>query len=141
MFLRRPFYFLWLIQVFEWTWSKGFEPPNHKDAGLFLTRWQGIAGMAARDEKGKSVFFGQPGNPPARYGLLPWQVKKTSHLKGILSVPILRKVSSQPQRFRCVGVINIDALTPEAAEILRKNETALTEHFVLFGFLLADLSV
>jgi hypothetical protein len=61
-------------------------------------------------------------------------------LKGVLSVPILRKTgaSSNPT-FKCVGVINIDAVTPASASRLKENEEKLTNYFAEVGLPLGDL--
>ena len=50
MFTKRKWYFLYLIKTFKWIWNKGFEPPFHRDAKLWLTEWQGSCGKALKDE-------------------------------------------------------------------------------------------
>jgi hypothetical protein len=142
MYLKRSAKSLW-FRHFEWSWSKEFEPPNHLDAGLSLFSWQGIAGLAVRLQEPKADYFDLTHMPRALrspYYLWPWQVAKTAHVKGILSVPILKRSGGAAPRFKCVGVINIDATTGEAAERLKRNERKLAQYFFEIGVGLGDLS-
>jgi hypothetical protein len=144
MFIRRR---IWTLGVpyFEWTWSNHFDPPHHRDANMVMLKWQGVAGAAVRAQATRSAYF-QPEQPALRrlskpYWLTGHQIRRTSHLNGIISVPILRKVSGSSPGFKCVGVINVDAVTPRAAEKLRRNEQTIANYFTEFGILLGDLSL
>ena len=64
MYARRPWYTLWLIPFFEWTFNDGFSPgQGHIDANMNLACFQGVCGKAYRTQEAQSVyFFGTPSN-------------------------------------------------------------------------------
>jgi hypothetical protein len=144
MYLRRSMKSLWLFKYFEWSWSKNFEPPNHRDSNLLLFSWQGLAGLAVKLQDPKADYFDSSHAPRALrapYYLWPWQIAKTAQVKGILSVPILKRSSDAAPRFHCVGVINIDAITDEAAGKLKRNVKKRAQYFLVVGGGLGDLSL
>jgi len=140
------------VKRFVWTWNKHFDREGqHRDSGLFLTTLQGACGQAYRREepiyldlrRGEPQecswfrrWFSQP-----HFGLLPWQLRKTAHVKAILSIPVLLKKHNREgnSSFRPVGVINIDATTEEDADYLAAEERKLARYFRDFGIVLAPL--
>jgi hypothetical protein len=132
--------------VFTWAWSCNFDATHnhHRDAGLLLTRFQGVCGKAYRAQKAEIVSF--DGSATAwtlfrTYRLFPWQQQKTRHVKAILSVPIFRQSESPSRPAKCVGILNIDAVTDEAAKLLRDNEVSLAEYFTVECLPLGHLSL
>lgn len=141
MYARRSPWFLF-IPRFEWAWSQNYKPPIHRDFGMALWTWQGVAGLAYRGQQAKSAYFCDTGHPPALGGpylMFPWQLSKTNEIQGILSVPVLRRQPSG--KHVAVGVLNVDAMTSAAVESLRKNEVSLAQYFTEIGILLGDLSL
>jgi hypothetical protein len=149
MYARRRWYFLWLfVKAFDWTWNDGFAHPNeHIDANLWMCEFQGLCGRAFRTGKPQSVYFdgGQPmtfrdtwlfGNA---FRLSGWQLRRTAHLKAVISVPILDQSDDLSPSYKSVGVINLDTSTDAGATKLRDNEEALTEYFMRLGKILAAL--
>jgi hypothetical protein len=140
------------LKVFRWAWHKGFDPPFQADADLFMFSWQGVWGEAVRqaskgahegDVKGTIAKLG-PGSPDQktkRYWMFPWQVSKTTHVKTVLCVPILRKEKGMggAVRFVCVGLVTVDAVTQEASEKLTKNAKEVMDFFSEMSPYLADL--
>jgi hypothetical protein len=149
MYARRRWYTLWLfIHVFEWTWNDGFEHPNeHIDANLWMCEFQGLCGRAFRTGKPQSVYFdgGKPMTFRERwlfgneFRLSGWQLRKTVHLKAVISIPILEQSDDLSPSFKSVGVINIDTSSTAGADILRRNERELADYFMRFGKILAAL--
>lgn len=162
----RPGRYLWLIPVFRWTWNDGFRPPNgHFDVNLYFTTLQGVCGRAYRSEKAVFVDFREEVRPPrARsyqkwppfrwqwfqlrnwppfnpFHLWPWQLTKCGALKGVLSVPILKEIKrgGLSADWRAVGVLNLDSMTDEGTEFLKKYRNQLSEYFVDYGKILASL--
>jgi hypothetical protein len=60
---------------------------------------------------------------PTEFGLEDPEVEKTRHLWAILSLPIRRANRGKP-----VAVLNIDAISEEAADVLLKHQQSLLEH-------------
>lgn len=137
MYARRCWYCVWLMQRFEWTWNWNFQPGAHQDANLWLFTWQGVCGAAYRTERAKFVRL--DGQLADGSRLTHWQAKRTSHVLAILSVPMLLQSKQDSQSYKCVGVINIDAVTDEAADVLERNADALSEYFMKQGLMLAEL--
>jgi hypothetical protein len=129
MYARRRWYFLWLARDFEWDEEQlGFTPGRfHFDQKLWLTEWQGVCGQALRKE---SVAFAelpgasQPHWLPWRnpYGLFRGQVLATTHVRAVLSVPmLLKRKGMQPL---AVGVINVDAVSDDGVDFLADEYSA-----------------
>jgi len=156
--------FLWMIRVFRWTWNDGFRPPHgHFDVNLGLTTFQGVCGKAFRTKTPIFVDFRE--EPPTardrtyqnwipfrwswfqlrswppfnQFHLWPWQLSKCKNLKGVLSVPILKKSKGNSPKWRAVGVINLDSVTDEGTEFLKTHRNKLTVYFVDYGKILASL--
>ena len=150
MYARRRWYFLWGIRVFEWTWNDGFEPPNeHQDANMWLCDRQGACGKALRSMRPQSVYLeagpSQPLTFPQRwlfaneFRLWSSQLRRTAHLRAVISIPILEQSDDLSPSFTSVGVINLDTSTQAGAERLRGNERELAEYFMRLGKILAAL--
>lgn len=148
MFARRAPYFP-LVRILRWEWrSSNYAPPEgHLDADLFLTEWQGVSGLALRCKEAKFVDFRETrvaGDKPHQrwplwnqFHMWPWQLKKTQKLLCILSIPIMRQTGGGG--WKAVGVINVDSLKPEGAEVIKQDQPALVEYFVKSGKILACL--
>ena len=150
MYARRRWYFGWLfVKVFEWTWNDGFAPPNeHIDANMWICEFQGVCGKAFRTMKPQSIYFevGAADNLTVsqrlfrnEFRLSGWQLRRTSHLRGIISVPILEQSDELSPSCTCVGVVNLDTSSEAGSNKLRDNEEELTEYFLRFGKILAAL--
>ena len=140
------------MRVFRWAWHKGFDPPYQADADLFMFSWQGVWGEAVRQAakgvqdgkaKGTIASLGSSRGSGQRkgYWMFPWQAKKTTHVRTILCVPILRKEKGVggADRFVCVGLVTVDAVTAEASEKLTKNAEEVMNFFSEISAYLADL--
>ena len=66
-------------------------------------------------------------------------MKRTRHLKGIVSVPLLLKLKKESASYRCVGVINLDSASEAGAKKLLKNEEKLARYFLEVGPTIAAL--
>jgi len=149
MYARRRWYTCWLfLRVFEWTWNDGFEHPNeHADANLWMCDRQGACGRAFRTGRPQSVYFdgGRPSTFAERwlfrneFRLSGWQLRRTAHLKAVISIPILERSDELSPSFKSVGVINLDTSSASGAETLRRNEQQLADYFMRFGKILAAL--
>jgi|ERR1700733_3812501 len=150
LYARRRWYFpLW--RVFEWAWSSGYDPPNNnKDVNLKLTCRQGVSGAAFRARNAKSAYYDT--DPELsfaerflllnKYHMTYSQLKKMKGLRGIISVPLLKRYGKEASpQYKSVGVINFDTRTQDGAELLKKNEQALAVFFTDAGFLLAMLDM
>jgi len=136
--------------VFNWTWNDGFDPPHHHDSGLILTEFQGVCGLALRAQQVKFVELTAIDMSTIRireklqlcrkFWLLPWQLRKTANIRAILSVPMyVEKKSAESKHFVAVGVINVDAVTDEAAAMLKAKAQELSEYFTDEGKVIALL--
>lgn len=148
MYAKRRWYTLFLfVKVFEWTWNDGFEHPNeHEDANLWMCDLQGACGRAFRTGKPQSVYFDGRSMTFAErwfflneFRLSGWQLKRTAHLKGVLSIPILEQSDELSPSFESVGVVNLDTSSAAGAETLQKNEQELADYFMRIGKILAAL--
>lgn len=149
LYARRRWYWpFW--KSFVWRWSNGFDPPGHLDVNMRLACWQGISGQAYQTEISKSAFFPDQQEELSfrkrwlyrnefRFSRL--QLKKTRIVRGIISIPLLRKIHGDSPSYRAVGVLTLDAYNAGAAEILKQNETALVEYFFRVGKLLGSLDI
>ncbi|HEY7288980.1 MAG TPA: hypothetical protein VH583_04010 [Vicinamibacterales bacterium] len=146
MYARRK----WLvIPVFKWVWHRGYAPPLHRDANMFLFRWQGVAGKAFKVAKAAGVK-GSPqslavyfdGTSPKSFRLFRWQRDRSAHVKAVHSIPILKLIKNEEgaESYACTGLINIDAVTDEARERLRNNEEIVAETFAKIGRYLSELN-
>jgi hypothetical protein len=68
-------------------------------------------------------------------------MEKTSHIKAILSVPVLYEEGGDSPSHKVVGVINIDAITREGAEKLQEKEKSIAEYFMRLGKKLGRLKM
>lgn len=150
MYARRRWYFLWLVRTFEWTWNDGFDPPvGHVDANMWICEFQGVCGKAFRTMKPQSVYF-DANTPEAggfrekwffdnKFHLSHRQLRRTRHLRAVLSIPILEQSDGMSPDYRSVGVINLDASSDAGMNELHKNERELAEYFTRLGKILAAL--
>lgn len=152
MYARRRWYFLWLVRVFEWTWNDGFDPPRgHVDANMWISEFQGACGKAFRTMRPQSVYFDATprqiqsfkeewllGN---EFHLSHGQLRRTRHLRAVLSIPILEKSDDLSPSYRSVGVINLDAYSEKGSNELQANEQELAEYFIRLGKILAALRI
>lgn len=152
MYARRRWYFLWFVRVFEWTWNDGFGPPNeHVDANLWICEFQGACGRAFRNMKPYRVYFEEGAADALSFRekwlfgnefRLTWrQLRRTVHLRAVISIPILEQTEDLSPSYHSVGVINLDTSTQAGSNELRKNEQELAEYFMRFGKILAALRV
>lgn len=115
-----------------------------------LMIWQGLCGQAFL--RGKSAFadlrdISQPNRPPSEvwpsgndFYLFAWQLRRTSHIKAILSVPIFKQIEPPPNvRYRVVGVINLDAVSESGAAWLADDVKGTTKYLADYGTTLAYL--
>ena len=64
------------------------------------------------------------------FRLFSRQLRKTRHVRAVLSVPIFeQRLPSPNPRFRAIGVFNIDAVTDEGSDWLSKDRKSLTVYF------------
>jgi hypothetical protein len=148
MMARRKWYVLWTFRHFYWEASKGFDPGQHLDVKVRFAEWQGVCGATLRSQKPQFVDFRHlPKTEPHwlpwknPYRLFRWQVERTRDVLAIGSVPLLvkRGTGTNPH-YRVVGVLNVDAVSPEGAQWLAKNWDALKKPLLQAGTLLAVLS-
>lgn len=74
-----------------------------------------------------------------QFYLWPWQAKKASNVKFILSVPLFRASQGDSKTFKPVGVINLDTTTEAGAAFLQANEGRLVTYFLEIGKVIACL--
>jgi hypothetical protein len=139
-------------KVFYWAWSDGFVPPfRHTDVNMPLACWQGVSGLAYKKRVPQSAYFTAPWQPTSfketwllsnAYRFTSSQLKKTSNVVGVLSIPMLKKGrhGGSPS-YTAVGVITLDACTAEASKFLQENEADLVKYFADIGLLLASLDI
>lgn len=143
-------WFLPFLRTFVWTWNDGFDPPEHRDAGLCLTEFQGVCGLALRSGEGKFVELPRIDYSALsmrdkwslckEFWLLPWQLKKTQNIRAILSVPLFVERKTREARWwKAIGVINIDAVSDEAANRMKPRVIELTQYFIEEGKIVALL--
>ena len=148
LYARRRWYWPF-YKVFEWAWNNGFEPPNHGDANLKVACWQGVSGFAFSKGKSKSAYYGGSFDLTwskryllrNRYSMTWRQISKTEGLRGIISVPLLRRGPGNSASYKPVGVINLDTRTAPGAELLQKHEKELAAFFLDAGSVLASLDM
>ena len=117
--LKRVWWTLWLLKRFEMAYPLGFNTPQkHHDIALKLWWFQGLAGEAVRagEPLQDKLLGGVSAVRPNRilfwknpYRLTAGQLKKTQHVKWVLSVPmfVFPEVGAA-DKARIVGVINVD---------------------------------
>ncbi|MFC1654640.1 hypothetical protein ACFL2F_02440 [Myxococcota bacterium] len=145
MCANRHWYHLFLFRSFRWIWNRGFDPPNHIDSGMKLKSWQGVCGRALKAEVPKFADMRRLPDPSTlswasrhlrrnKYRLSKSQLKKTKHIRAVLSVPIYRlKSNGANPIWKTIGVINIDATSDTAAEFLRVNRVEFKTYLVGIG--------
>jgi hypothetical protein len=146
MFTKRKWY-LFFFRRFIWVWSDGFTAPNaHLDSNLWLTEFQGACGQALRAKTAVHVDFRKLEPEPKwtqyvpdfvsryfpvnQFRLWPRQLKKTSRLIAILSIPIYLPTQDDCPTWRCVGVVNLDTLSKSGGDFLSTNRKKLVAYFV-----------
>jgi len=133
--LGSPLPLLRLPLVFKWFANPGFGG-GHVDNGMRLWRWQGLSGLAMSKRKAMFVesaglaAIAAPAGPFSKEALYLTrrQCETTSHLRAILSVPMLRegqKKGSLVKRWKAVGVINVDAVSANGETWLVANRERL----------------
>lgn len=144
----RPLYrlrrFKWLVWD-GYSYSQGIWP----DAELGLWGFQGVSGKVMRE---KTRLSADLRGPPAltwadkyllqnEYCLCSGQLKKTSHVQYILSVPMLKTLKETPTlRQSVVGVFNVDAVSGPGAAWVEKNAGSIAAFLLLHGKVLAELA-
>jgi hypothetical protein len=141
------------ILPLRWVANVGFDPAFgvNADAHFWIWGFQGVCGRALRKgfpqfsdlrtEKPRdatwSLFFPSREN----FRLFRWQIRRTGHLKAILSVPINRPDDSPTNpRLRIVGVVNLDAVSDDGADWLKKEREQTTKYLSDHGQFLTYLS-
>lgn len=105
--------FLWRSKRFAFAYYDGFEPPYDRDLDLVLEVSQGVAGEAVAAREPRARMVDAEWVEKRGWNLRMEQRELTSHVKWILSVPILRARPNRPATV--VGVINLDVLDEAAA--------------------------
>jgi hypothetical protein len=152
-FARRAWWTLFILHYFAWFVHDGFqeEHGHHLDRKVVLMTFQGLAGKAYREEKpqfmnlsGVNVLAGRWrdlwlfGN---QFRLTYWQLRKTSDVKAILSVPIFYEKKPPPDyEGELVGVINVDAVSTAGADWLEKNWGDVARFVHEHGAIIAPLA-
>jgi hypothetical protein len=152
MTLRRAWWTLFLLRAFEMRGRKGFDHPLgivHPDEDISLLAFQGLAGLA-RSERQPQYARSAPALPNVRrlsaeptwkiwetLWMFPWQVRQTSPLKAILTVPMVLENSRGTRKI--AGVINLDAISNEGAAYIDQNRLSLTRALASLGKHLARL--
>lgn len=145
MYLYRPWYGGFILRRLRWVWADGYRPPAHRDSHMSFWVWQGVCGRAIRRERTQFADLRDVPRPGpwtcwcTGFKLWPWQLKKTADVKVIISVPIFVTTGGNVPKWRCVGVINLDAVEPVGAELLVKNVEALGRYFHELGMRVAKL--
>ena len=131
------------VRCFKWTANVGFEPPvgYSRDGHLWLFTWQGICGRALKLRETQFVdlrtlpinrhyWLAHICPMKENFRLFSRQLRKTRHVRAVLSVPIFeQRLPSPNPRFRAIGVFNIDAVTDEGSDWLSKDRKSLTVYF------------
>lgn len=118
---------LWfkLAPIYRW----GFERQNRDyhlimSASKLFRTFKGNSGLAFIDEEPK--FANLTEEDPFNYGLTKEEVKKTSPLKAIISIPIFEKPTGQ-RTPKAVGVISIDTFDEHVVNRWLNDEDRLKE--------------
>ena len=150
MYIRRRWFWpFW--KVFHWAWSDGFEPPyGHHDVNMGLACWQGVVGQAFKTQVPKIAFFTGPAVSLSfterwcfrnQFRFSAFQLRRTRGVRGIISIPIMRKGQGDSPAYKVVGVITLDAYTDDDATFLNQNEQVLVEYFFRVGSILGSLDM
>ncbi|MCP3139025.1 hypothetical protein [Pyxidicoccus xibeiensis] len=121
---RRTIRGLWLRKDFEFVHQSGFED-YHEDVDLTLFSGQGVAGEAMRLRRPVAQGRSRAGEHlrgwwrfKSPWGMSESQLKSTSHVHWVLSVPMIKKASIPGRKSSVVGVINIDVVDKNLAAML-----------------------
>jgi hypothetical protein len=116
-----------------WTWyiwprlkivyAYGMERAD-PDYGLPWTKGRGLCWKVY--QTGKVGWFDRGVDDPAQFGLKDRERQATQHVLAILSLPI--RSAHRPLHPKPTAVLNIDALSAEAAQALREEKEALEAH-------------
>lgn len=84
---------------FKWVWNDGFRP-HHADANMLIGIRQGVCGRAFKTKRPQSAYFLEPTSRPLtfaerwlfrnKFRLWGYQITRTQHLKGVISIPIIQ---------------------------------------------------
>lgn len=141
-----PRFFSWLVWD-GYSYTQGIHP----DQTLRLLGFQGLSAQVLSEKKIRfadlrgrvlrSLSLSQKYLMCNEFRLTWWQLKRTEHLKYVLSVPMLKTVSPKPNlRENVVGVFNIDAVSDRGAAWIEQNQKALGTFLRLHGKVLAELA-
>lgn len=133
------------VRTFQWRASRGFAPGAHRDARLWLTEYQGVAGLAFRAEA--IQWYDLRTAPQFTPSIWPWrnpffltrgQYQKTEVVKAVLSIPLVKRSGSSTNPvYERVGVLNVDAISDEGADWLAANQREVSEQLLGAGALMA----
>lgn len=134
---------------FKVVWKDRFHPKD-RDGHLRFYTWQGVCGKAARSRDVLFVDFRAAPVPVDGFAskyllrntfhLWPWQLRRTRHIKAILSVPMYDTRGPKGQEHKvCVGVINVDATTEADADYLAEKADHLGVFLTRHGQLIAKM--
>lgn len=122
MHVRRPWYVLWTINRFFWTWNDGFEPPNQKGANMVLFTFQGAAGEAYRAKAVHTANYLEVPPPKAEFA----DYKRPLFITGGIVLLNAALAAVFPSAFGTVFLpIIVVAISVLAVLVLRKNEYRL----------------
>lgn len=141
MFARQAAYWLFVPRL-DWVWSSGYRAED-RDAWVrfWAPRWmpQGVCGLAFRERRPLLVELPDPAPTrwwaKASFRMGPVQLRKTRRVRAILSIPIF--IQQRNEEWHCVGVFNLDAVSPAAVEYLKTEQERLTRYFSNVGKLVA----
>jgi len=141
LFIRAPRWIGKRILPLRWAANVGFAPAfgNNSDAHFWIWGFQGVCGRAIR--KGFPQFSDLRGEImydrwssmviPWRvnFRFFRWQIRRTAHVKAVLSVPIHAQTAPSPNpKMRLLGVVNLDAVSDGGADWLVKTHKGTAEY-------------
>jgi hypothetical protein len=143
----------WRGRYFKFLYPLGFDPPHNRDRAIRLRVSHGVAGQAFREKRPVFFYFDETWARRNKYEIprvgwkdQPWGLSEkerdlTSHVRFILSVPMLRSEKEDKQD-EVRGVINLDVTEEEAAAALASKPDRIedaSEKLLKIGKLLAFL--
>jgi hypothetical protein len=154
MFLRKP---RWLGRFnplpLRWIANAGFDPAfgAARDGHIWIWGFQGVCGRTLRkrlpqfsdfrtvrpSDSWTSLFIPWRDN----YRLFRWQIRRTDHVKAILSVPIsVPDDNGSNPKIRIIGVFNLDAVSDQGANWIANTQQQTTKYLSDNGQFLALLA-
>ncbi|HZR25537.1 MAG TPA: hypothetical protein VFA59_18215 [Vicinamibacterales bacterium] len=146
--MYRRFWWVLPIFYFDFVWQDGFDAAD-RDGSLKLFFFQGVCGRAYRAKNAVFIDMRTQRRPEGfrerwllgnQFHLWRWQIRKTNNIKAILSIPMLERYGTKgKEKFRCVGLINLDSNTDAGADHLAGHVKDLSVFFAKYGTLIAKM--